>query len=253
MKKSQKPSKVFGQVLVVLAAGVLALAPLPPGWIERGYSTGLYPRIQRPLTTISNLVPVVLLDVLIVLAILGSVGALVYDLRSRPRRWLRAAGRFVVRTVVAAAVLYLAFLATWGLNYRRVSLPQKLIFDEAAITPEALAAAASTSVEQLNTLADRAHASGWTERGAIDADLAGALARVSRDFGLPMAPVAARPKVSLLDFYFRRAGVEGMTDPYFLETLVQGGLLPFERPFVAAHEWAHLAGFADEAEANFVG
>src|SRR5262249_45731903 len=73
------------------------------------------------------------------------------------------------------------------------------------------------------------------------------------DFGLPVTPVAARPKVSLLDFYFRRAGVEGMTDPYFLETIVQRDLLPFERPFVAAHEWAHLAGFADEAEANFVG
>jgi hypothetical protein len=30
-------------------------------------------------------------------------------------------------------------------------------------------------------------------------------------------------------------------------------LLAIERPFVAAHEWAHLAGFADESEANFVG
>ena len=27
----------------------------------------------------------------------------------------------------------------------------------------------------------------------------------------------------------------------------------FERPFIVAHEWSHLAGFADEAEANFVG
>ena len=44
-----------------------------------------------------------------------------------------------------------------------------------------------------------------------------------------------------------------MTDPYFLETLVARGLLPFERPFVVAHEWSHLAGYADESEANFVG
>ncbi|MBF8299870.1 MAG: hypothetical protein HW394_240, partial [Acidobacteria bacterium] len=28
---------------------------------------------------------------------------------------------------------------------------------------------------------------------------------------------------------------------------------PFERPFVAAHEWSHLAGYADEGEASFVG
>jgi Protein of unknown function (DUF3810) len=44
-----------------------------------------------------------------------------------------------------------------------------------------------------------------------------------------------------------------MTDPYFLETLVVRGLLPFEEPFVIAHEWSHLAGFTDEGEANFVG
>ena len=63
----------------------------------------------------------------------------------------------------------------------------------------------------------------------------------------------SRPKATLLDFYFRRAGVAGMTDPYFLETLVERNLIPFERPFVVAHEWSHLAGFADESEANFVG
>ena len=44
-----------------------------------------------------------------------------------------------------------------------------------------------------------------------------------------------------------------MVNPFGLEVLVNPDLLPFERPFVAAHEWAHLAGFADEAEASFVG
>ena len=44
-----------------------------------------------------------------------------------------------------------------------------------------------------------------------------------------------------------------MTDPFFLETLVESDLLPVERPFVIAHEWSHLAGFADEGEANFSG
>jgi hypothetical protein len=29
-------------------------------------------------------------------------------------------------------------------------------------------------------------------------------------------------------------------------------VLPFERPMVLAHEWSHLAGIADEGEANFV-
>ena len=43
-----------------------------------------------------------------------------------------------------------------------------------------------------------------------------------------------------------------MTDPFLLETLIAPDLLEVERPFVIAHEWAHLAGYADESEANFV-
>ena len=64
--------------------------------------------------------------------------------------------------------------------------------------------------------------------------------------------MTAKPKSTLLDWYFRRAAVDGMTDPYFLETLVSATLLPFERPFVVAHEWSHLAGVADEGDANFL-
>src|SRR5206468_2607381 len=54
-------------------------------------------------------------------------------------------------------------------------------------------------------------------------------------------------------WYFRRAAVDGMTDPFFLETLVADDLLWFERPFVVAHEWSHLSGVADEGEANLLG
>ena len=43
-----------------------------------------------------------------------------------------------------------------------------------------------------------------------------------------------------------------MTDPFFLEVIVNSDLLPSERPFVLAHEWAHIAGYADESEANFI-
>jgi hypothetical protein len=43
-----------------------------------------------------------------------------------------------------------------------------------------------------------------------------------------------------------------MTDPIFLEVILNPDVLQIERPFVLAHEWAHLAGYADESEANFV-
>src|SRR4029434_3405482 len=72
--------------------------------------------------------------------------------------------------------------------------------------------------------------------------------------GRPLLGEPGRPKFSMvLTPFFTRAGISGMINPFALETVVHPDLLPFERPFVVAHEWAHLAGQADEAEANAVG
>jgi len=62
-----------------------------------------------------------------------------------------------------------------------------------------------------------------------------------------------RLKWTMLGPYFRWTSVDGMVNPFALEVLANPDLLPWERPFVAAHEWSHLAGYADESEANFVG
>ena len=44
-----------------------------------------------------------------------------------------------------------------------------------------------------------------------------------------------------------------MHAPFLLETLLNPDLTPPERPAVLAHEWAHLAGYAPEDDASFVG
>ena len=71
--------------------------------------------------------------------------------------------------------------------------------------------------------------------------------------GAKTASTPGRLKQSFLGPYFRWASIDGMINPFGLDVLVNPDLLPYERPFVAAHEWAHLAGYADESEASFVG
>jgi hypothetical protein len=83
--------------------------------------------------------------------------------------------------------------------------------------------------------------------------LAPAFTKAQRDLGATHIATPGQPKRSLLSLYFRWATVDGMINPFGLEVLANPDLLPFERPFVAAHEWGHLAGYADESEANFVG
>ena len=87
-------------------------------------------------------------------------------------------------------------------------------------------------------------------------DAGGARARVRARAARPGAAVdrARRPAEAVALQFLLHARVDRRDDgPFFLETLANGTLLPFERAATVAHEWSHLAGYADESEANFVG
>jgi hypothetical protein len=252
MKRVKPAGWSRGAVILVVSAGVLAVLPIPPQIVERAFSRGLYAAIQPAVTFASNVAPFAWLDVMIA-AVAASLVTLTVRDTLRSGAW-SAAKRGAWRMVVWAAALYLVFLMLWGFNYRRQRLTQRVAFEPSAVTPAAARRLASVAVDRINALHAAAHAEGWVSGSAIDPALAGSFDSVARDLGaLPRGIVVGRPKRSLLDWYFQRAGVAGMTDPWFLETLVAGDLLPFERPHVVAHEWAHLAGLADEGEANVAG
>jgi hypothetical protein len=208
---------------------------------------------QHGITSLSNLLPFAAIDLLL----LGAAGWVIVAAAqtiagARGAGWLAAAGSFLLRTATLAAVCYLAFLFSWGLNYRRLPLTLKLRYEPGAVTLDRARELAATTVNDVNELYERAQPA-LADAAALNASLVNAFEQAQRSVRVLRPALPARPKRTLLDVYFRTAGVEGMTDPFFLETLVVSDLLPFERPFVVAHEWSHLAGFADEGEANFVG
>jgi len=238
------------RVAVVAGAAGLALVPLPRSLVERWYANGFYPRVQALVTGASNAVPIALFDILVAVALVWYGWRFAADAAARSSRWGGVVLRAVWRLLVAGAVLYVAFLVCWGLNYRRAPLADRLAFDANQATGPRAREVALAAVDEVNTLYGAAHAA---DAAFSPAAFAQAFAAAERDLGVQRAAVPAWPKRSILDPYFRVAGIDGMTDPYFLETLVASNLLPFERPFVVAHEWGHLAGFADESEASFVG
>lgn len=239
---------------VVLAAGGAALVPLPPHQVERWYSTAFYPLLQPLVTRATNLVPFAILDVLVAVAmLLAFVWLFVGPRRATAGRRGRAVGAGLARLAVAAAAVYLWFLASWGLNYRRVPMRERLEVRDGAVEAGAVDALAQRAVAALNATHAAAHARGWPAEPWRHASLRGAFARTQRlVLDAPLAE-PGRLKATAFGPYFRWTGVDGMVNPLALEVLANPDLLPFETPFVAAHEWAHLAGFADESEANFVG
>ena len=241
------------KLLVVLAAAALALAPLPRGAVERIYARTIYPILQPPVTALANSTPFAWFDVMVLVATASLVMMWLTRLVRRRAGAAKVIAGLTLDTLAAVAVFYLWFLGSWGLNYRREPLRAQLDFQEHRITTEALRALALRNVESLNALHGAAHAAGWVELAEMRSVLAPAFVQAQQDLAMSWRVEPGRPKRSLFDFYFTRVSIDGMTDPFFLETLANQSLLPFERPATVAHEWSHLAGYADESEANFLG
>ena len=238
----------------MVVAAVIAISPPTPATVERYYARGLYPFLQGNLTWWSNRSPVALFDVTLALLILIAIGSWIHWLRCvRREKSIKPIARGLFATLAGASVVYLWFLAAWGLNYARPALESQIPFDESRITPAAVRALAEAAVREANRTYVAAHAEHFPSIHDWPTVLSDALHQVEHELGRPSPTRVAHPKTSILSPFYRAAGVSGQLAPFFLETLLNPDLTGPERPAVLAHEWAHLSGWAPESEASFVG
>jgi hypothetical protein len=242
------------RILIVLAAIALAGIRFPARWVERFYSTGLYPHLAACVKPLTRSFPVPVLDVLLLAAAIGIPAWWIWKIRKAAagRKWL-AAGRAAFGTLTLAAGWVCAFELLWGLNYQRLPLASKLDWDAKRVTTQAALDLSKFVIEHLN--AEAAAARGqpmpapeeW--RGALERSFQ----PVVRELGHRPEFQGVAPRTSMVNPFLGAAGVDGFMNPFGYEVILDSDLLPFEEPFLLAHEWSHLAGFADESEANFIG
>jgi hypothetical protein len=247
MTRKKRADPRWRPALAAAAAGaVLWLAPLPPGLVERWYSRGVYPIWQRGATMVSNLVPFALFDLLL-------IAAAVFVAVTVARGW-RAGSRLraLARLTLVAGIAAIWFQLAWGLNYRRVPIAESLGLQAEGHADDALARfARAAAAHAAATAADLDRDTPITPSRML-AELSSGFERAQRRAGLARTARPGRPKRSLFNPYFRWASIDGVTNPFVPETLVVSGLTPAEAYVTIAHEWAHLAGYASEDEANFV-
>ena len=253
MSSARKLSAWLRAGLILLA---LFVAVFPPraATVERFYARWLYPILQQHLTALSNRLPIALFDVAIVTFLLIAIGIWTWSIRlARRKPAIRALARGFAATLTLLAVVYLWFLAAWGLNYARPPLESQIAFDASRITPEAVRTLAEHAISRANQTHAAGHAAGFPAITDTPPRLVIALHQVEREFGRMRPTVLATPKRSLFTPFYRASGVSGQLGPFFLETLLNPDLTGPERPAVLAHEWAHLSGYAPESDASFIG
>jgi hypothetical protein len=252
---SLNPEPVRLWIVAAVIALLVYFVPLPAWVIEDFYSRDMYPWLQGLVTAGTNLLPLALLDLILIVvafAVLFRLRRLFYVMRQRGI--MDALWEGFRRVVRAAAVIVILFYWAWGFNYRRVPLEPKPVPGRGAgLTVDMLQSGfsdAATLAAQLRRMTQDDQGNLSTIRLTLKEPMSKALLSLSR----PDLSTTSEPKYSLvLSPFFRSSGVTGMINPFGLESILMPDLLPYERPFVLAHEWAHLAGHADEAEASAVG
>lgn len=244
---------------VVLALGLslilhIALLMLLPGsgdWVEAIYARGIYPVVGPIVAFLPALLPFSLAAVLLLALVALALAGLVYAASSwwRGRLQLRSAiGKTLAIAVVAVALVFHAFYLFWGYNYLRPPLERRLGLEDAARTEEQRLDFARRMVEA--AAAARVSVEPW-DRDELNALVDEAIAEAMIELEGRPAPVVSPLKGDLGSGFLARQGTRGVVSPLTLEAHVDLGLPAFVLPFSAAHEKAHLAGFARERDANF--
>jgi hypothetical protein len=229
--------------------------------VERGYSGGLYPAIAAATGLTAGRIPFSLAEWMVAAALAfvswRIVRFVVRAARVRGhlrRTWLSALGN----VLATSGLLYLAFLAVWGLNYAREPFAVVAGLDASPPRTAELRAVCGHLVEHANLLR-----AGLPEdrRGVmrVQDGLSGALARAERGYREAAAVYGVldgrpgRPKPLLSSPLVSYLGITGIFFPFTGEANVNADVPEPDLPFAISHELAHQRGFAREDEAGYVG
>jgi hypothetical protein len=237
---------------LVVTLALVAHAALPPAlWVETHYANGAYPAIDRTVRAITGPVPFCVGDVAFVAAVFLLVRFWVLSARRARGRVVVSAARVMLRTCAVLGAIYLWFLASWALDYSRVPLADKIAVHDERTDEDSVNRFGDRVTDELTRVAPAAH----RER-LSDEEMARRLVPTFDAATHRLGDVAtfAPPRIKPTFFQplLAASATTGFTDPWTHEVNVESSLFFFERPAVYAHEWSHVAGFTDEAEANFI-
>ncbi|MBI4473037.1 MAG: DUF3810 family protein [Acidobacteria bacterium] len=210
----------------------------PAGRVEGWYATTIFPWLSLLAGRVADAIPFSWLDLLVP----GGLALVVAAWKKKRLRWILS----------GAAVAYLLFFWTWGINYHRMPLVSKLPFDREKTTPENIGQFAQKAAARLNDLYD-ARLGVAVDPERIRNEASRRAARVVTVIDGTSWQAASKVKTSVVvNPWFRIAGVDGMFNPLGHEPVVSKTLLDVEQPFVMAHEFAHVRGYPAEGDANMI-
>jgi hypothetical protein len=229
-------------IAAVLTFLLVRLAVNNPDSVEKYYSAGFYPYYAKIVSSFSRLVPFSIWDMfwaLIVFTLITRIFALIFNPFKLPK--------FLLKVAQTAAILYVLFYVSWGFNYFRPDLSERIGLTVTKTDEQQFRVALDTIIARVN----RNHINiDISDYQTIDEEVEKSYAANTDNLNIEYPNGYRKPKTMIFSGVISKLGISGYFGPFFNEINLNGNILPMDYPFVLAHEKAHQFGIASEADAN---
>lgn len=237
---------------------MIKLYSINPQRVESAYSNGFFKWYTVGLRQLFGKISFSIGDIiygLVVLFVLYKLISFVIKIIRKRKYFTKAWFKnFSYRFLVVAAVIYIVFNISWGINYNRKGISSQLGLKEDKYSTEDLKKINCLLIDKVNTAK-----SSLVLQGRHHPSTNELINMVSRAYNeiAPVYPFLVYQPVSLKrsiwSHFGNYAGFSGYYNPFTGEAQFNTTIPDFLQPFTACHEVAHQLGYAKEQEANFVG
>jgi hypothetical protein len=246
-------------LLFPLALWLKEIAAANSFFVEKYYSTAIYPVISQAVGFLFGWMPFSAAEMILYLGSLGIVVYFIYQLVMifiKNDRILRAF-KVLVNLSLIGGIGYFLFISMWGLNYYRQPLAVTMGYK---VTPRSVTDLKKLCVSLAKQATDLRPGLNEDSNGVMSltgGKIAGmkktkeAYDALSKSF--PQFKVSyGSPKPVLLSRSLSYTNIEGIYIPLTVESNINIDMPDIAIPSAACHEVAHKYGFAREDEANFI-
>ena len=232
----------YRQALLLASIVFITLCRYQPS-IAEWYARTVYPPLSAALSAFSSLFPFPLMELLVVSLILWLILYPVWK-RKKSIPWRK----ILLREMEMLAWVYVWFYMGWGLNYFRHNIYTRLQTPPVAYEEQHFKDFLKDYTERLNTT--------YQADTKIDSEILKEhvqtfYANLPSAYGLSQPKEWQEPKDLIFTSLYNKVGVLGSMGPFFAEAQLNGDLPEVQYPFTYAHEFSHLLGVSNEAEANY--
>ena len=234
-RKARLTLLLLGIVFVIVCRYMPSLA--------EGYAQIVYPPLSAALSAFSSIFPFPLMEVFVIGLILALI---IYPIRLR-KKGIRLR-KILFREGEILAWVYVWFYLGWGLNYYRYNIYTRLQTPPVAYEEQHFKDFLKDYTEQLNASYQPSTKMNEEE---LKQHVHAFYTQLPSTYGLAKPYTWQEPKDFIFTPIYSKVGVLGSMGPFFAEAQLNADLPEAQYPFTYAHEFSHLLGVSNEAEANY--